>query len=89
MTGLQLYLRLLSYVRPYWKIFAASVLGMLITASTEVAMPAAAKPFLDGTFVDKDPVLMRWILSCWCCFFWCAESDRSSANTPAAGSRCA
>jgi len=61
MTGTQLYLRLLSYVRPYWKIFAASVLGMLITASTEVAMPAAAKPFLDGTFIDKDPVLMRWV----------------------------
>ena len=61
MTGTQLYLRLLGYVRPYWKIFAASVLGMLIAAATEVAMPAAAKPFLDGTFIAKDPVLMRWV----------------------------
>src|SRR5690349_7331827 len=61
MTGTQLYLRLLRYVQPYWKIFAASVLGMLIQAGTEVALPAAAKPFLDGTFIDKDPVLMRWI----------------------------
>ena len=34
---------------------------MLISAATEVALPAAAKPFLDGTFVHKDPVLMRWI----------------------------
>jgi subfamily B ATP-binding cassette protein MsbA len=65
MTGPQLYLRLLGFVRPYWKVFAASVAGMLITAATEVAMPAAAKPFLDGTFIDKDPVLMRlvpWLL---------------------------
>jgi subfamily B ATP-binding cassette protein MsbA len=61
MTGPQLYLRLLGYVRPYWKIFAASVVGMLIAAGTEVAMPAAAKPFLDGTFINKDPVLMRWV----------------------------
>ena len=61
MTGPQLYMRLLGYVRPYWKIFAASVAGMLVAASTEVAMPAAAKPFLDGTFIQKDPILMRWV----------------------------
>jgi subfamily B ATP-binding cassette protein MsbA len=41
--------------------FALSILGMLISAATEVALPAAAKPFLDGTFVDRDPVLMRWV----------------------------
>jgi ATP-binding cassette, subfamily B, bacterial MsbA len=61
MTGPQLYARLLGYVRPYWRIFALSVLGMVISATTEVALPAAAKPFLDGTFVQKDPVLMRWV----------------------------
>ena len=61
MTGPQLYLRLLGYVRPYWRIFGVSILGMLIFAATEVALPAAAKPFLDGTFLDKDPVLMRWV----------------------------
>ena len=61
MTGTQLYLRLLGYVRPYGRIFALSILGMLISAATEVALPAAAKPFLDGTFVNKDPVLMQWI----------------------------
>ena len=61
MTGAQLYLRLLRYVRPHWRIFALSILGMLVTAATEVALPAAAKPFLDGTFVQKDPVLIRWV----------------------------
>ena len=60
MTGYRLYLRLLGYVRPYWRVFAVSILGMLIVAATEVAMPAAAQPFLDGTFLRKDPVLMRW-----------------------------
>ena len=61
MTGTQLYLRLLKHVKPYWRIFALSVLGMVITAASDVAVPAAAKPFLDGTFVDRDPVLMRWV----------------------------
>jgi len=61
MTGTQLYLRLLSHVRPYWRVYALAIFGMLISATTEVALPAAAKPFLDGTFIDKDPVLMRWV----------------------------
>jgi len=33
---------------------------MLISAATEIGLPASAKPFLDGTFLEKDPVLMRW-----------------------------
>jgi subfamily B ATP-binding cassette protein MsbA len=61
MTGTQLYLRLLSHVRPHWRVYALAIFGMLISATTEVALPAAAKPFLDGTFIDKDPVLMRWV----------------------------
>jgi subfamily B ATP-binding cassette protein MsbA len=61
MTSTQLYLRLLSQVRPYWRIYALAILGMLLSAATEVALPAAAQPFLDGTFIDKDPVLMRWV----------------------------
>ena len=58
MTSTQLYFRLLSYVKPYWGVFALSIVGMLITAATEVALPMAVKPFLDGTFVKKDPLLI-------------------------------
>src|SRR5262245_60026046 len=61
MTSTQLYLRLLAQVRPYWRVYALAIIGMLVTAATEVALPAGAQPFLDGTFIDKDPVLMRWI----------------------------
>ena len=61
MTSTQLYLRLLSYVKPYWGVFALSIFGMIISAATEVALPAAVKPFLDGTFVDKDPFLIKWV----------------------------
>ena len=61
MSAGALYLRLLGYLKPYRGIFAVSVLGMAISAATEVALPAAAKPFLDGTFVDRDPQFMRWV----------------------------
>ncbi len=61
MNSAQLYLRLLHYVRPYAGIFALSILGMLISAATEVALPAAVKPFIDGTFVEKDPFLITWM----------------------------
>ncbi len=60
MTSTQLYLRLLRYVRPYAWVFGFSIFGMLISAATEVALPAAVKPFLDGTFVSRDPVLIKW-----------------------------
>ena len=61
MTSTQLYLRLLRYVKPYWAVFAFSIVGMLISAATEVVLPAAIKPFLDGTFVEKDPFLIKWV----------------------------
>ena len=60
MTSLQLYLRLLGYVKPYWHAFAVSILGMAIAAATEPLFPALLKPFLDGTFVQKDDWVTRW-----------------------------
>lgn len=60
MTSAQLYLRLLGYVKPYWRTFAVSVLCMVITAATEPLLPALLKPLLDGTFVHKDDTVIRW-----------------------------
>ncbi len=56
-----LYLRLLRYVRPYWKVFAVSLFSMVILAATEPAMPALMKPLLDGSFIEKDPVMIKLI----------------------------
>ncbi|MCK9201967.1 MAG: lipid A export permease/ATP-binding protein MsbA [Gallionella sp.] len=61
MTSSQLYLRLLAYVKPYWRIFAVSILGMIVVASTEPLVPALMKPMLDGTFVNKDQAMMRLV----------------------------
>ena len=59
MTSSQLYLRLLGYVKPYWRIFAISILGTVVAAATEPLLPALLKPMLDGTFVHKDDTVMR------------------------------
>ena len=56
-----LYLRLLSYVKPYWKQFAAGIFAMVILAATETAVAALLKPLLDGSFVEKDPFYMFWM----------------------------
>ncbi len=59
MTSLQLYLRLLSYVKPNWRVFALAILATVVSASTEPLLPALLKPWLDGTFVTKDDTVMR------------------------------
>ena len=49
-----LYFRLLSHVRPHWKVFALAVLGMVAAAATEPLFPALLKPLLDGGFAAGD-----------------------------------
>lgn len=50
-----LYARLLRHVAPYRWAFVAALLGMILTAATEPALPALMKPMLDQSFVHKDP----------------------------------
>ncbi len=59
LSSRQLYLRLLGYVKPYWRTFAVSILGTAVTAATEPLLPALLKPMLDGTFVHKDSTVIQ------------------------------
>jgi len=56
-----LYLRLLSYVRPHWRMFGVAIFTMILLAATEPILPALMKPMLDGSFVDKDATIIRWV----------------------------
>jgi subfamily B ATP-binding cassette protein MsbA len=60
MTGRELYLRLLKRVRPYWRQFGGALASMVVLAMTEPAIPWLMKPMLDGSFVEKDPVIIFW-----------------------------
>ena len=56
-----LYARLLGYLRPYWRIFALAVLGMVCTAATEPVFPAIMKYLLDNGFKTGDSRLV-WLI---------------------------
>jgi len=60
-TGLSIYRRLLSYVKPYRTVFAIAALGMAVMAVTEASFAFLMKPILDKGFVDHDPVSVRMI----------------------------
>lgn len=48
------YLRLLGFVKPYWKGFLIAILGMLGGAATEPVFPALMKQLLDNGFATQD-----------------------------------
>ncbi len=55
----QVYRRLLTYVKPYWRMFSISIVGMLGFAATEPLFAAMMKPLIDGSFVDRDESIVR------------------------------
>lgn len=48
-----MYVRLLTFVRPYWKVFVLAILAMVLLAATEPLFPALMKPLLDKGFSGK------------------------------------
>lgn len=48
-------------MRPYWRVFAVAVLGMVLTAATEPLFPALMKPLLDGSFASRDQTRANWV----------------------------
>ena len=56
---LVVYRRLLRYSLPHWKVFLAASLATALFSLTEVSFIALMKPLVDGTFVDKDPSIIR------------------------------
>lgn len=54
-----LYRRLLGHTRPYRRRFALALVGMLVLAASEPAIPALIKPLLDGSFVARDPFFIQ------------------------------
>lgn len=60
-ADLRLYLRLLSYARPYWRTVVVSVVSVVIAAAMEPLMPALMKPLVDESLIAKDPTSL-WMV---------------------------
>ncbi len=61
MNSRQLYLRLLSYVKPYWKRLGLSILLLALLAATEPIFPALMKPLLDEGFTNRNESFIEWV----------------------------
>lgn len=58
--GAQVYRRLLGYVLPHWHAFAAAVVALLLVGATEAGFAAFLKPMIDGSFVERDPQIIKY-----------------------------
>lgn len=61
MMPLAIYRRLLRYSLAHWPMFLAAVAGMILFALSETAFAWLMKPLLDGSFVERDPSIIRWM----------------------------
>lgn len=52
-TSRELYLRLLTYVRPYWKMLALGLLLSAVAGLMEPILPALIKPLIDNGFMPR------------------------------------
>jgi len=59
-SSLEIYLRLLKYVKPHWKTFALSIIGFLIFASTQPMFAALMKYMVDS-LNDNQRDAIYWI----------------------------
>ena len=60
-SDLKLYARLLGFVTPYWRAFAAALFSMIALAATAPLIAALLQPVLDGAFIARDPETIRRI----------------------------
>jgi len=59
-SGYGIYKRLASYATKYLRYLIFAVFGMILSGVTVPAFTLYLKTLLDGTFTDKDPVIIRW-----------------------------
>ncbi|MES1944330.1 lipid A export permease/ATP-binding protein MsbA [Salinisphaera sp. PC39] len=57
----EIYPRLLRYTARYWRWLAVAGLGMAAYAGADTGLVYILKPLLDGSVVERDPWMIRWI----------------------------
>jgi ATP-binding cassette, subfamily B, bacterial MsbA len=60
-TGWATYRRLLRYSLPHWPVFLVAVLGMVLFAAVDTAFIRLIQPLMDGSFVERDPRIIRLV----------------------------
>lgn len=60
-TAKALYLRMLKYALRYWKVFAASILGLVVFSATNTGFLATIKMVTDAGFVKQDSTMVHFL----------------------------
>ena len=55
------YRRLLGYSARYWPVFVMASVAMVVQAATVTSFAMLVQPLIDGTFVERDPTIIRWM----------------------------
>ena len=58
---MNLYRRLLEFVKPYWKHLAGAMVCMLFVSAATAGSAFLVKPVLDDVFFKKDLTMLKWI----------------------------
>ncbi len=61
MSSSQLYRRLLTYLRPHWRLVAIALVAMGVIAALEPMLPALMQPLVDDSLIAKDKQAMMWV----------------------------
>lgn len=61
MTSSQLYRRLLTCLRPHWRLVFVALLAMGVIAALEPMLPALMQPLVDDSLIAKDKQAMMWV----------------------------
>lgn len=61
MSSSQLYRRLLTYLRPHWRLVSVALLAMGVIAALEPMLPALMQPLVDDSLIAKDKQAMLWV----------------------------
>jgi subfamily B ATP-binding cassette protein MsbA len=52
--SLSLFKRLLSYIRPYWRVMTLSILALMVSVALSLILPLAVRNLVDFVFVDEN-----------------------------------
>ncbi len=58
--GVTIYKRLAAYALKHWRYLVLAFIGLVISGTTVPLFALYMQPLLDGTFMDKDPEIIRW-----------------------------
>ena len=59
--GIQIYKRLLTFVRKYWAIFVLGIVGTTMLSLIDAGFTWMVKPIINRGFIDRDIYFIRWL----------------------------